>query len=331
MTRSRLSPLLLSLFLLAGTLASSCPDCDQPPASEPISNPAPQSVFEAAAPGALLPEEREWLLTLEDGRYASVNGRLSDREAPAPAQHLLTNSAAWTLLGRRASERTAVLRALAKKGDLSEEARGEAVALFWVRGTLVSPEDRDFLRLITQPKSKPEPGVGGFQAGLLGTEGAVAPGNTADPKAQAAGLLKSLRASLDITVGTDPREAAAMNEALENLIKTPTGRELALEFVASGARAKLEFGKVENSATVISNGRRILRASGGHTETFKKPPVVVLNQDYLDTDPDFRRVNMTATLGHELFGHALEIQRAEKAGVSHMSVYYYRGDEAGSG
>jgi hypothetical protein len=40
---------------------------------------------------------------------------------------------------------------------------------------------------------------------------------------------------------------------------------------------------------------------------------------------------MAGTLGHELFGHAFEVQRAKKAGVSFPAVYHYRGDEAGSG
>lgn len=319
MSRRLASLAFCSFFLIVGTLA-------------PASDPAPQAVFEAAAPGALLPEEREWLLAFEGGRYELVNGRLADRKAPVAGNHLLTNSAAWTLLGRRASERTAVLRALAKNGRLPEEARGEAVALFWLRGTLVSPEDQAFLRDASRPKSKPESGVGDLKAGIQ-SPGATPPPGGANPAAaaQTAQLLRNLRASLDIAPDADPRAAAAMNEALESLVNTPTGRELALEFTAAGARAKVEFGGVDHSATVIMNGRRILQASGGHTFTSENPPRVVLNRDYLDTDPDFRRVNLTSTLGHELLGHALEIHRARKAGVSHDAVYYYRGDEAGSG
>lgn len=91
------------------------------------------------------------------------------------------------------------------------------------------------------------------------------------------------------------------------------------------------FGEVQNSGTVVMNGRRVLQASGGNTKTWENPPLVTLNKDYLDTDPDYRRVTSAATLGHELFGHAFEIQRAKKAGVSSDAVYYYRGDEAGSG
>lgn len=334
MSRRLASLAFSSFFLMAGTLAPACPTCDLPAASAPVSDPAPQAVFEAAAPGALLPEERVWLLALDDGRYAAVNGRLADRKAPLAAKHLLTNSAAWALLGRRASERTAVLRDLAKDGRLPEEARGEAVALFWLRGTLVSPEDQAFLRDASRPMSKPEPGVGGFEAGIKNDGASPLRGSAvpaADAAARTAELLNSLRGSLDIAPNADPRAAAAMNEALESLVNTPTGRELALEFTASGARAKVEFGGVENSGTVISNGRRILRASGGHTDTAANPPVVTLNKDYLDTDPDFRRVNMASTLGHELFGHAFEEQRSRKAGISHQAVYYYRGDEAGSG
>lgn len=333
MSRRLLAPLVLGALLVLGTSAPACVTCDAPPASALETDPPPQAPFEAAAPGALLAEEREWLLTLEEGRYEEVNGRLSDRKAPA-AEHLLSNSAAWSLLGRRATERTAALRPLAKNGRLPEEFRGEAVALFWLRGSLVTPEDRDFLRSATLPEGKPQAGAGELEAGARGPGGvtaAGAPAAAASAAAQSAALLRSLRASLDIAPNSDPRAVAAMDEALRSLVNTPTGRELALEFTASGSRAKLEFGKVKNSSVIVMNGRRILRSSGGHTLPGENPPRVVLNQDYLDTDPDFRRVNMTATLGHELFGHAFEVQRAKKQGISRKILYHYRGDEAGSG
>ncbi|MCR4295203.1 MAG: hypothetical protein NUW21_06690, partial [Elusimicrobia bacterium] len=215
MSRRLLAPLVLGAILMLGTSAPACLICDAPPASVAETDPPPQAPFDAAAPGALLAEEREWLLSVEEGRYEEVNGRLSDREAPA-AEHLLTNSAAWALLGRRAAERTAALRPLAKNGRLPEEVRGEAVALFWLRGTLLSPEDRDFLRAATLPEGKPEPGAGEFEAGAEGPGGVTAAGGppAASAAAQSAALLRSLRASLDIAPNADPRAVAAMDEAL---------------------------------------------------------------------------------------------------------------------
>jgi hypothetical protein len=332
MSRRLLLVFLAGLFLAAGSFAPACPLCDQPPASSPIVNPVPEAVFEAAAPGALLPEEQAWVLAQEDGRYSLVNGRFSDRKAADPAHHLLVNSAVWTLLGRRATERTAVLRGLVKNGRLPEDARGEAVALFWTRGTLISPEDSAFLRSVTKPNAPGEPGVGGFEAGVKGTP---APGGVAAAGAptaeQNAELLQNLRAQLTFTPNPDPRAGPAMTAALEDLIKTPTGREIALQFVATGSKATVEFGEVDHSGTVVVNGRRVLQASGGHTVTAEHPPRVVLNKDYLDTDPDFRRVNMADTLGHELFGHGFEQQRSEKAGISFNVVNHYRGDEANAG
>ncbi len=331
----RLASLVLGSFLLIlGTFAPACPTCALPPASAPVSDPAPQDAFEAAAPGALLPEELDWLLALEGRRYELINGRLSDRKAADAAKHLLTNFAVWELLGRRASERTAVLRTAAKDGRLPEEFHDEAITLFWMRGTLISPEDRAFLREATRLKPKLQPGVGSFEDGLRNPVTPPPAGGsnpTADPTAQATELLRSLRHSLSIKPDADPRAAAAMNEALESLLKTPTGRELALEFTASDARATIEFDNVDNSTTVIKNGRRILYASGGYTIMGANPPRVVLNRHYLETDPDYRRVDMTATLGHELFGHAFEAQRSEKAGVPPDVIGYYRGDEAGAG
>lgn len=333
---SRLLPAVVAfaLFLALGAPAPACPTCDLPPAAAPVADPPPQAVFEAAAPGALLPAEKEWLLAYDGARFAWLNGRLADKSLSGAVNHLLTNAAAWNLLGMRASERVAVLRGQLKDGRLPEELRTEAVALFWLRGTLLSREDSDFLRSVTQPKSKGSPAAGALDIKKedAGAGASVqAAGAVSAAGAQDAALLADLRASLDLEPGADPRAAAAMDEALASLVGTPTGRELALEWTASGAKAKLAFGPVANSSTVLMNGRRILRASGGNTQTAKDPPVVTLNQDYLDTDADFRRVNMASTLGHELFGHAFEAQRSKKAGISHEAVYYYRGDEAGSG
>ncbi len=333
MSRPLAAALALAALLLLGPSAPACPICDQPPATAPVADPPPQAVFEAAAPGALLPEELAWLLEIQGGRFTMLSGRLSDAKAASPDKHLLTNDSVWGLLGKRASERVAVLRTLAKDGRLPEEVRGEAVALFWLRGPLLTADENAFLREVTRPKEKKSPDVGGFA--IKSEDGAPPPvggrPSPSAPAAQAAQLLQALRSSLVIAPDADPRAAAAMDEALTSLLSTPTGRELAMEFTASGAKAKVEFGPVDNSTTVVMNGRRILRASGGHTATSENPPRVTLNRDYLDTDPDFRRVNMAATLGHELFGHAFEEQRSKKAGVSHQAVYYYRGDEAGSG
>lgn len=339
MSRPLLAAAVAAFLLAFGPPASACPACDEPPAAAPVPDPAPEAVFEASAPGALLAEEREWMLAYADGRFKLINGRLADRDAREPKTHLLTNATAWELLGRRAAERVADLRSKLKDGRLSEELRAEAVALFWLRGTLLSKEDADFLRDASRPKAKGSPDSGelkfdekeGEEAGAGAAFTAQGAGEASAASARDADLLRNLRASLEIAPDADPRAAAAMNEALASLVGTPTGRELALEWTASGARAKLGFGPVANSETVVMNGRRILRASGGNTQTGKEPPVVTLNKDYLDTDPDFRRVNMASTLGHELFGHAFEIQRARKAGLSQQAVYYYRGDEAGSG
>lgn len=330
MTRSLLTPLLLVFLLVLGPVASACPLCDQPPASAPVADAPPEAAFEAAAPSALLEDERPWLLGLENGRYTEIQGRFSDAKAADPAHHLVTNAAASKLLGDRATERTAFLRTKAENGRLPEEFRREAVGLFWVRGMQVSPQDRAWLREATLPKAPeaPKGGPGKTSPTPPGAEGKpVAAGAT---PAQTAELLTKLTASLEID-RTNPKNAAALDEALANLVNTPTGRDLALDWVAFGAKAKVEFGPVDNSKVVVMNGRRILQASGGHTATSADPPIVTLNQDFLDTDPDFRRVKMAAILGHEMFGHAFEAQRSKRAGIAHDTMYYYRGDEAGAG
>lgn len=110
-------------------------------------------------------------------------------------------------------------------------------------------------------------------------------------------------------------ERAALGEAVTLVLKSKTGRELAAAFVKERAGAVVKIAALDNA---------------GETDTDERPPVVTLSRAYLAKDADHSPVLMAGTLAHELFGHALQSQRAKKAGFPALALYHYRGDEVGS-
>lgn len=323
-------PLALLLALLLGArLAGACPACSAPaPGPEARPDPAPAATFMPAAPGALTPDEARWLAATQQGRYELRAAAVIDRRAPEPDRHALTNAQAQALLGARARERVALLRERVENGPLAPPLHAEAVSLFWLRGPLLPKSDQDFLRELITPqygRAPPQPGQGpgGVPAGQPG--GGQPPG-AADVDA----LLGRLLTRVQLDDHGDPRQGAGLRAGLRNMLLSQTGREMAEQFIAEGATAKLSFEAIPGSRVVEENGRRVLQSSGGHALTHLRPVQVVLNRDYLDTDPDYQRVNVAGTLAHELFGHAFERQRADRARVTD-SLMNYRGDEAGSG
>lgn len=329
--------LLLAALSLAAALAArpalACQVCAEPPAGVVVPDPPADAVFEGGAPGALLPGEKEWLSAVDRGRYEWVKGRLSDTRAQNSDEHLLTNAEVNLLLAVRTSERVAFLRERLKDGVLPPEFGGEAESLFWTRGALLDPEEQGQLRAMLFRRPPPKVGDPGFvEAGEAGAAGAAAGGAGAAAGTDSdAVLLGRLLDRVELRPGTDPRARTALLQAFDALVRTPTGREIAAEFVASSAAAVVQFGPVDGSTTVLQNGRRVLAASGGHAFINENPPRVVLNEHYLETDPDYRRVNLASTLGHELLGHSFTRHRAKSAGVSLHAQAAYRGDEADAG
>jgi hypothetical protein len=337
MSRRPLAWILAALPLFAGGPAVAYTPPSQPDAAEPVADVSPKAPFNADAPGALLASERAWLQTTEGGRFVVARGRVSDTREPDPKKRVLTNERMEEILRRRAGERVAALR----RAPLDEGARREASSLLWLRGTALSPADQKFLRgAANLPRlSAPQPGVnfdgGAAHGGVVG--GPYGPGRAlGGPVASAAAaddpvLLKNFMDRVEILPDSDPRSAPAIRAALGDILKTPTGREIARAFVAENAHAQVRFSKVEGSATVLENGKRVIQASGGNTETWQDPPIVNLNRDYLDTDPDYMRMNVAATLAHEMLGHGLQAQRDKRAGLPFEINNSYRGDEANAG
>jgi hypothetical protein len=164
---------------------------------------------------------------------------------------------------------------------------------------------------------------------------AVRKGGVAVPDAPAGGgsadqsekLFQALMARVTVRPDPSSREAAAIRDAFREMLKTQTGSELAQRFVNENAHGSVGFGDTGGSAVVEQNGIKVMQGSGGYTETSKTPPSVMLNQQFLETDPNYQRVEIARVLTHELMGHGFERQRVAAAGLSPDAMYYYRADE----
>lgn len=121
-------------------------------------------------------------------------------------------------------------------------------------------------------------------------------------------------------------EQRALDAALARLLATPTGEALGRQFVAEGHRATVEFADLPGEL-VEYEGKLELVGETATTNGRAWPPRVSLNRLYLREDSSLRDVDLSATLAHELFGHAMEAQRASRAGVPFHVFSFYAGDE----
>jgi hypothetical protein len=286
-----LRPVLFVLFLASAVAASAGPD----------------DLFDARTPGALQSGQQETILALESGRYTLQDGHFLDARATDPALSLLTNARVAELLSAGGTSIAPLPAAAIPVGALPDRAlplaaKGATSNLNFDGGAARGGDIRG-------------PPTGSVAAGS---------GAAPDPAVLQAQFLTRL------VFKGNKQEREALSEAVTTLLKTRTGRDLAAQFVSERAAAEVTLATMENSATVMEKGRKVLSGTAGLTDTDKDPPKIELNRVYLETDPEYRRVALAGTLAHELFGHALEAQRAKKAGIPHAALYHYRGDEIGS-
>lgn len=252
----------------------------------------PDDLFDAGAPGAFQPGQREALLSLENGRYTIEGGRVLDARTP------LTNAKVAELL-----EGPAVRAARPDPGAAPNPAADAAYQRAMSRAPKGPAADLNF------------DGKSARTGGVRGPPGGTAGGAGGKPAAPDTGVLQAQFVSR-LRFEGNKEDRAAISEAVALVLKTKTGRELAAKFVKDGATAVVKIEEMDNA---------------GETDTEKVPPVVGLSRAYLKKDdPDHSRVLMAGTLAHELFGHAYETQRARKAGFPQLGLYHYRGDEIGS-
>lgn len=298
---SRRLSLVVSLILplLAAHVAAAASVCD--PGSPAAA--APDSPFRTDAPGALRDDERGRILSLEDGRYEDRDGSFVDRRESSPERARLTNAQTVKLLCPPGGE------------------KGESAP-----------------RRLEAPKNLPNPRA----AGILDFDGAAQrrAGAAATPSGGMAGLslhaagaeaapqlLQAVLSRVKFADDADPRAAAALDRAMRDVLRTPTGQEAAEDFVALNASAEVRFEKLDGTLITI-NGRKMLSGVHGESRSPDGRAVVVLNRLSLDADQELTSREMAATLAHELFGHALEDQRAVHADFPISALRRYRGDEA---
>ncbi|OGR96700.1 MAG: hypothetical protein A2V88_01600 [Elusimicrobia bacterium RBG_16_66_12] len=123
-------------------------------------------------------------------------------------------------------------------------------------------------------------------------------------------LERRLLSRLRLDDGGDASRAAALKRAVRSMLKTPTGRDMAEQFIAEGAKGIVRFEAFEGSRLYDANGRRIFYAPRAFTDWKGDHVDVRMNLDYLGTDAQFQEQDLPPTLAHELFGHGLWYWRA---------------------
>jgi hypothetical protein len=194
-----------------------------------------------------------------------------------------------------------------KDASLTAEDRRQALLIYWYRGPLLSDEDRAFLKSLNPL----EPGQPPASKNLTSRP----PADKALAELTAP-LLASLKAQLVILDHGNSEHAKQLELAFARMLESPLARELAEEFVRLGGRARISFEKMPDGVIFEENGVRRLVGAGGSTNSSGQVPVIRLNEDYLKMPPEYIDMNLPGTLGHELFGHALEDIKAKKAGVA---------------
>lgn len=287
-------------------------------AAIPLVSTAPFSVGGAALSDA----EASDLLTAPGGPYVIVGDSLvkvrpTGDSGPDEAVPLDEGA---RLVSSRVAGRLEALRSAAREGRATPADRAEARALAALRSSLLSLEDRWFLRSLS-----PELGDEEFEKAPL-PAGVPFPG----PEAPADPLAARLRGRLELDDGGAPLAREALDMAVRRLLESPSARELAEELVRLGVTVRISFEPMEHSVLVDRAGRKSLAGYGGSSLRGSGGPRVSLNRDYLRVDTARQLEDLPATLGHELLGHALGAARAEAAGAG-AAWNLWRGDEANAG
>lgn len=287
-------------------------------AAVPLVSTEPFSVGGAA----LSDPEIDDLLAAPGGPFVIVGDRLvkvAPMGSSGPDEPVLLDEGT-RLVKSRVTARVDALRAAAREGRAGAADKAEARALAALRSSLMTFEDRWFLRSLAPElddaafAKPPEPAAVPVPA----------PAGAADP------LAARLRARLIFDDGGDALAREALDMGVRRLLESPTARELAEELVRLGVTVKLSFAEMEHSLVAERGGKKFLLGYGGTATHGAAGAWIRLNRDYLKTDTEYLLRDLPATLGHELLGHALGAARAESAGVD-AAWNRWRGDELSAG
>lgn len=134
-------------------------------------------------------------------------------------------------------------------------------------------------------------------------------------------LEQRLLSRLSLDDAGEASRAAALKRAVRSILRTPTGRGMAEQFIAEGAKGAVRFEAFEGSRLYDTDGRRIFHAPRAFTEWKGDHVSVRMNLDYLGTDAQFQEQDLPPTLAHELFGHGLWYWRA--AAENALQVFHH--------
>ncbi len=115
-----------------------------------------------------------------------------------------------------------------------------------------------------------------------------------------------------------PVERAALERTVRTMLRSPTARKYAEEFIAEGLTGVVRFSEVEGSKVYAFDGRKIFYAPRAFTEWKDGMAEVRLNRDYLDSDTEYFHEDAPPTLAHELLGHGLWYGRMAKQGLQEL-------------
>lgn len=199
-----LRPVVLVLFLFAALSASA----------------GPGDLFDASAPNAFQPGQKEAILALENGRYTIAGGRVLDAKTP------LTNAKVAELLA----------------GPSVGAARPDAAA---------APDgaaDAAYQRAMSRVPKGPAADLN-FDGGSARSGGVRGPpgGGKAAPAGPPDASVLQARFVSRLQFQGSKEERAAMSESVALILKTKTGRELAAKFVKDGATAVVKVETMDNA------------------------------------------------------------------------------------
>ena len=189
------------------------------------------------------------------------------------------------------------LRRKAKAGALSEADRAQAQTLFWYRGPMLEKADRLFLLSLQAQAARPSrPSPQALQA------------PRSDPLY--ARLLSRVRFA-----APDKAEGRVLSEGLRRLLRSPSARAWAADFLALDASARLSFAALAGGGPLKAAGVKAFRGLQARTSVSGGSVSVELNELWLQADRRWREPRLAQALAHELLGHGLERLRAQRAGL----------------
>ncbi len=138
----------------------------------------------------------------------------------------------------------------------------------------------------------------------------ISPAAAKSPREGEPSLRERLRARVAFDGEGDARRDAALSDALDRMLESPTARALAERYAAQGAAATVRFEDIPGTVPTSPDGRAFFHGTRGLTHWTGDSVLVRLNSAYLDSDAHHRRQSLPAILAHELLGHGLWYSRA---------------------